>query len=286
MSENFNKKGVEHYIAEDVYDNRGMLLLRKGQKVTDKIKIKLEELGKYVPEITNDVDDKENVVMASNDTQSPLLAPTTKELGEKMNIRDVSLLEKPNKVLSTIIFESKTKPWWVHVNALGNYVDWLYTHSIDVAMISLMMAEKLGYSDEELFNIGVGTLLHDVGKLLVPKSIIQKPGSLTDAEMSIMRQHCELGVSSLEGFNLPQEYMDIVMQHHERLDGSGYPQGLKGDEICRNAKIVMVADAIDSITSYRPYRKPQKMDTAIKKLKKEKEKYPQDLISLLEKILG
>jgi len=169
---------------------------------------------------------------------------------------------------------------------LSNYVDWLYTHSIDVAVISLMMAIELGYSDEELFNIGLGTLLHDIGKLLIPKSIIQKPETLTDMEMSLVRQHCELGKSSLEGFNFPKEYTDIVMQHHERLDGSGYPKGLKGGEICRNARIVMIADAVDAITAYRPYRQPQAMDAAIKKLRDEKERYPQEFISLLEKILG
>jgi len=149
-----------------------------------------------------------------------------------------------------------------------------------------MMAIELGYSDEELFNIGLGTLLHDVGKLLIPKSIIQKPESLTDMEMSLIKQHCELGRSSLEGLNFPKEYTDIVMQHYERLDGSGYPKGLKGDEICRNAKIVMIADSVDSTTYNRPYRQPQTMDVAIKKLRDEKEKYPQEFISLLEKILG
>ncbi len=202
-----------------------------------------------------------------------------------MNIRDSRILEKPNEVLINIIFKSKTKPWWIHVNALSNYVDWLYTHSIDVALISLMMAVELGYSDEELFTLGIGTLLHDVGKLLVPKSIIQKPESLTDMEMSLIRQHCELGMSSLEGLNLPKEYTDIVMQHHERLDGSGYPKGLKGNEICRNARIVMIADAIDSITSYRPYRQPQTISNAIKKLRDEEERCLQELVSLLEKIL-
>ena len=128
--------------------------------------------------------------------------------------------------------------------------------------------------------------MHDVGKLLVPKSIIQKPESLTDVEMSIVKQHCELGMSSLEGYNLPKEYLDIVLQHHERLDGSGYPQGLKGDEICRNARIVMIADSIESITSYRPFRQPQSMETAIGKLRDDEEKFPQELVILLEKILN
>lgn len=276
MSKLFSKKDSEYYTEKDIYDIRGMLLLSKGQKITNEIKTKLEKFGKFDPEESSSADDKQDVVLTS----------VTKKFAERMNIRDNRIIKKPNQVLSTIIFGSKTEPWWIHVKALSNYVDWLYTHSIDVAIISLMMAVELGYSDEEHFNVGLGALLHDVGKLLVPKSIIQKPGSLTAMEISLIRKHCELGRSSLEGFNLPKEYTDIVMQHHERLDGSGYPRGLKGDEICQNAKIVMIADAVDAITSFRPYRKPQTMDVAIKKLRNEEEKYSQELISLLEKILN
>ena len=202
-----------------------------------------------------------------------------------MNFHDDRVLMQPNKILCDIIFESKTKPWWIYINALANYVDWIYTHSIDVAMISLMMAVKLGYSDEELHNIGLGALLHDVGKLLVPKTIIEKLEPLTDTEKNYIRQHCELGMSSLKTFDLPEECTDIVLQHHERLDGSGYPKGLKKDEICRNAKIVMVADAVDAITSGRPYRLPRELDTAINILRIEGEKYSEDLVTLIEKVL-
>ena len=164
-------------------------------------------------------------------------------------------------------------------------MDWLYTHSIDVAIISLMMAVELNYKDKELWNIGLGALLHDVGKLLIPKSIIQKPGPLNHVEKVYIWQHCELGRCSLEPFNLPRECTDVVVQHHERLDGSGYPKGLKGNEICLNARIVMIADAVDAITSGRPYREPQTMDNAIKILRDNERKYSQDLIDLLERIL-
>lgn len=271
MAEYFIKKGSEYYTAQDIYDKRGMLLLSKGQKITAEVKNRLERLGKVDQEKSSDADNIQNVLLAQNDRQSTVLTPVTKEFVERMSIRDSRILEKPNDILINIIFESKTKPWWIYVNALSNYVDWLYTHSIDVAVVSLMMAVELGYSDEELTNLGIGAMLHDVGKLLVPKSIIQKPEKLTDSEMSLVRQHCELGMSSLESFNLPKEYMDIVMQHHERLDGSGYPKGLKGDEISRNSRIVMIADAVDAITSYRPYRQSQSMDVAINKLRNEKE---------------
>lgn len=203
----------------------------------------------------------------------------------RMNIHDGRILEIPNKILNTIIFDSKTEPWWIYVNALSNYVGWVYTHSINVTIISLIIAKELGYVGKELWNLGLGAFLHDVGKLLIPKDILQKPEALNDLEMAYMRQHCELGMISLKPYYLPKECTDIVLQHHERLDGSGYPQGLKGGEICRNARIVMVADAIDAISSSRLYRKPMDMDGAIWVLRDQGVKYPQDMVSLLEQIL-
>ncbi|OLN33552.1 HD-GYP domain-containing protein [Desulfosporosinus metallidurans] len=267
MSETIAKKNI--------YDKNGVLLLAKDQKTTDAVIAKLKKHGSYEQEAPVNSDIRQSVA-----TFSIALA-----LGERMNIRNDRVLEYSNKVLSTVIFESKTKHWWMFVNALSNYVDWLYTHSIDVAIISLMMAVELGYTDEELWNIGLGAFLHDVGKLLIPKPIIQKPGPLNDMEMVYIRQHCELGMSSLEPFHLPKECTDIVLQHHERLDGSGYPKGLKGDEICRNARIVMIADVVDAITSGRPYKPIQEMDAAIKILRSDEGKYSKEFVSVLEKIL-
>lgn len=275
MSDKFIKKGTEYFTVKDIYDINGMLLLRKGQKVTAKTKARLDKIGTYILKKPNDVDDN----------QEDVLAPILMELGERINIHDYNILTQPNEILNTLLFESKAQPWWIYVNALSNYEEWIYTHSINVAMISIMIAVEMGYSDEELFNIGLGALMHDVGMLLVPKSIIEKKSKLTDYEMNIVKQHCELGKSSLEGFNLSHEYIDIIMQHHERLDGSGYPYGLKGYEICRNARIVMVANSIDAITSYRPYRPPYDMNTAIEILRSEEGKYPQEIITLLERIL-
>ena len=142
----------------------------------------------------------------------------------RKNIKDPKLLDKPAGILSKIIFESKSEPWWIYVNALSNYVAWLYTHSVDVAMISLMITNQLGYAEDDLLNLGLGTLLHDVGKLLVPKSIIEKPGALSEAEMMIIKQHCDLGISSIERFDLPKAYTDIILYHPEKMDGSGYPR--------------------------------------------------------------
>lgn len=267
MSENFTDKNI--------YDKNGILLLAKGQKMTGALIEKLKRFERYEQEAHVNFDVKQGVVTSR----------IAQALGERMNIRDNHVLKYANKVLSTIIFESKTKPWQVFINALSNYVDWLYTHSIDVALISLMMAVELRYNDEELWNIGLGAFLHDVGKLLIPKSIIQKPRPLNDMEMVYMRQHCELGMDSLEPYCFSKECTDIVLQHHERLDGSGYPKGLKGDEICPNARIVMISDVVDALTSYRPYKSLQEMDAAIKILRSDEAKYSKEFVSVLEKIL-
>lgn len=265
----------DNIAKEDIIDNEGRLLLRKGQILTDGIIQRLKRYGKFNPEEFADSDNKQS------DTQTI----TPEEFITRKNIRNPLLLAKPTNILNNIIFESKAKSWWIHVQALFNYVDWLYTHSIDVAMISMMMAVELGYSDNGTYELGLGALLHDVGMLLVPKSILSKPGELTEAEWSIIKQHCYLGVSSLQGYNLSQNYMDIIIQHHERLDGSGYPKGLREPEICRNAKIVMVANDFDAMTSYRPYMKLLKVEDAKKILSDKEKKYPQDLVSLLFKIL-
>ena len=276
MSNKFFKKDSEYFTLHDIYDTNFILLLRKGQKVTSKTKARLDNIGIIKFEKSNDDVD---------DNKGDVLAPILKELGEKIHIRDNNILKKPYETLNTLLFESIVDPWWFYINALCNYDEWIYTHSINVAMISIMIAVEIGYRDEDLRILGLGALMHDVGMLFVPKSIIEKKTTLTDNEMEVIRRHCEFGMSSLERFNLPQEYIDIIMQHHERLDGSGYPYGLKGDEICRNARVVMVANAIDAITSYRPYRPPYEMNTAIEMLRSEEEKYPQDIITLLEEIL-
>jgi putative nucleotidyltransferase with HDIG domain len=274
-SKYFIEKNLECFTKKNIYDKNGNLLLSKDKKITDEIKIKLKERGNYYQEKSNGFDKKKNTV----------LAPIIQTFGERKNIRNLRRMEQPHKILNNIIFESKAKPWWIYVNALSNYVDWIYTHSIDVAMISLMMAVELGYNDKDQWNIGLGAFLHDVGKLLVPKAIIQKPGPLSDIETVCIRQHCELGTSSLKAFDLPKECTDIILQHHERLDGSGYPRGLKEDEISLNARIVMIADVLDGISSPRPYKQALKMEAAINILRLDEKKFSQELVLLLEKVL-
>ena len=148
-----------------------------------------------------------------------------------------------------------------------------------------MMAIEMKYTDKELWDLGLGAFLHDVGKLLIPKSIIQKASLPNEMDKVFIQQHCELGVSSIRPYSLSKESTDVILQHHERLDGSGYPHGLKGNAISRNAQIVMIADFVDEITSGRPHRPIYEIDTAMGILTIEREKYSQEYVEIMNKLL-
>jgi putative nucleotidyltransferase with HDIG domain len=126
-----------------------------------------------------------------------------------------------------------------------------------VQTLAVELAVRLGMTDaDDLRALSLAALLHDVGKLDIPDAILQKPGALTAAETAIMQSHANRGATRLTTLGLPSAVTTIVRHHHEHWDGSGYPWGLKGNEIPLGARIVAVADSFDALTSDRPYRAP------------------------------
>jgi len=140
-----------------------------------------------------------------------------------------------------------------------------FTHSANVGVYSVLLAKSLGHYDREtLVRIGRGALLHDIGKLGVPQDLIQKKGPLTPAEREMMRRHAGLGLINLKHIDdIDFGQLMMVYQHHERLDGTGYPVQLQGDEIHEWARICAVADVFEALTSHRPYRRPLTTDDAL-----------------------
>ena len=130
-------------------------------------------------------------------------------------------------------------------------------HVKRVAEYTAILARKLNYSENEVHDISIASMLHDVGKIMIPNSILDKPGRLTDEEFSIMRQHVVYGETMLKGVkgNIMQLGADIAGCHHERWDGTGYVKHLKGEEIPLHARIVSVADVFDALVSVRSYKK-------------------------------
>lgn len=129
-------------------------------------------------------------------------------------------------------------------------------HQISVAKIAVEISSVLGISGHDLLGIQLGALLHDIGKIGVPLEYLTKTTRLTDPEMTMMKLHPEIGFNILKNVEMPWPVRDIIHQHHERLDGSGYPFGLSGDDIVPEAQIIAVADAVDAMLNPRPYRGP------------------------------
>src|SRR3989440_9792576 len=135
-------------------------------------------------------------------------------------------------------------------------------HSKRVTAFTIAIARAMGLSGERIRIIARGAFLHDIGKMAIPDAILRKPGALTPEETEIMREHCFRGYQMLKKIPFLAEASEIVYAHQERYDGTGYPRGLRGDEIPLGARIFSIADTLDAITSDRPYRAAQPISVA------------------------
>ncbi len=135
-------------------------------------------------------------------------------------------------------------------------------HSRRVLLYSVKIAEAIGGMEDQLKTLGMGAWLHDIGKLAIPDSILLKPGALNEQEREIMERHVELGYDLVKGIPFLADAAEIILAHHERHDGSGYPRGLRGKDIPMCARIFAVADSFDAMTSDRPYRSALPVQTA------------------------
>lgn len=151
--------------------------------------------------------------------------------------------------------------------ALEIHDEYTSSHQKNVSFICDLIATELSMDERERKGLIIGALVHDIGKIAVPSQILNKTGRLSLAERLLLQYHCEVGAQIFNKVSLPWPVVDMISQHHERLDGSGYPRGLKGDEIILDARIIAVADTFDAIASDRPYRKALGSSKAIEVLK-------------------
>lgn len=142
-------------------------------------------------------------------------------------------------------------------------------HSQRVCRYSIEMARAMGWSNKDLENLARGAYLHDIGKLGIPDGILLKPGPLTPDERSVMQQHVQIGFDIVKDIPFLADTAEIILMHHERFDGGGYPRRLKGDEILPGARIFAVADTLDAITSDRPYRRASSFEGAVETIRRQ-----------------
>lgn len=255
---------VDKTASLDLFDATGMLLLKKGLCITEPIRKRLKLREIYV---------LGDHLESSVSLGQPKAFPNdvyVKLVGSLWSIYHGSSLIKPEQIEETvalvgiILKEIENSKIHLEFQLLSMSLDYkwlrehdygLFTHVLNVALLSAMMGMQLGYTGQRLNHLTLGALLHDLGKLKVPMEILNKPGSLTEAEYSIVKNHPLDGAEMLKDVLLPNSVMAMVKEHQERWNGKGYPFGLNGNGIHFNAQIIAVVDVYEALTADRPYRK-------------------------------
>lgn len=155
----------------------------------------------------------------------------------------------------------------INLARLKNKNDYTYMHSVAVCALMVSLAKQLGLDDGQIRQAGLAGLLHDIGKMMIPDEILNKPGKLTDAEFAAVKNHPSEGHKMLlEGNGVSEAALDVCLHHHEKVDGSGYPEGLTSSQISLYAKMGAVCDVYDAITSNRPYKNGWEPAESIRKM--------------------
>ncbi|MDD5035136.1 MAG: PAS domain S-box protein [Methylococcaceae bacterium] len=191
--------------------------------------------------------------------------------GIVVNSRDITVrkqMEQDNLAASALLKSALEAAIGAMATALEQRDPYTAGHQRRVAELAVAIAEEMGLAAEAIEGIHFGGLIHDIGKISVPVEILSKPGLLSDVELDLIKTHAEAGYQIVKGIAFPWPVADMVRQHHERLDGSGYPQSLKGGQIVLEARILAVADVLEAMTANRPYRPGLDLDAALAELKR------------------
>ena len=244
-------------LAKTIMSLDGKVLLAAGMEITEEYKRKLQanriseiyiedEISKdiQVPEVVRE----EIVYEAKQMVKAMMTKPSV-----KTSIDGRKVMEIVDKIISSIL---ANKDIIANLCDIRSVDDYTFSHSVNVCILSLIIGIGLGYSGDRLRELGVGSILHDIGKVMVPNDILKKPYQLTSEEFEEIKKHTYYGYEILKntsGISMTASY--IALEHHERIDGSGYPYQLKDDNIHKAARIVAVSDVYDALTSDRIYRK-------------------------------
>lgn len=253
-------------LARSIYTETGMVLVGAGVVLTDRMIARLKEkniTSLYIMDSRTDDIVVDTVISEETRREAmSLIHETFQAVGDtsskkwKNVFADKLFGRELRQVMSAIADEVKNCRSAMNLMADAcAYDNYIFSHSFNVALYSTAIAMKTGFSEKEVLEIGTGGLLHDIGKTCVPDEILQKPGRLDPDEFELMKKHAE------QGFEMLRKLDDISLvvahcayQHHERWDGSGYPRGLKGEDIHPYARLMAVADVFDALTTHRVYR--------------------------------
>lgn len=245
-------------LARPLISANGKILLQSGVRLTRKYIEKLQELGidtMFIEDDTfDDVEIHTSVSAKTREVAYSALQNLSKNLNGN-NFSNLNLQEIENAVQSIIEDLLCSRDLILNVHDIQGYDDYTFQHSVNTTIIALIMAISMGWPEHRLLELGMGVLMHDVGKIKVPPEILNKKGRLTEEEFAEIKKHAEYGFEILRNcrdVNLLSAH--VALQHQERWDGSGYPRGLKGTEIHEYGRLAAVADVYEALTSKRVYR--------------------------------
>lgn len=251
-------------LAQTIHNENGLVLLRQGITLSETMIERLTRQGiTYVyieDESTKDIYVNLAIPYDLRINATKTIKETFRDLKSQAFTDKSYLFNKKEKKLTTIV-EQIANIITREEEAISLLADILVTddytfqHSLNVTIYALALGTKLKLSNKELIELGIGSILHDIGKLFIEEDILKKPDKLSDKEYEIMKQHAQLGFDYIRHHtDLPTVVAHCAYQHHERLDGSGYPRQLKDKDIHIYGKILGISDVFDAVTSNRVYR--------------------------------
>lgn len=270
------------YLAKTIHDSKGTVLLSKGYRLNSIVLRKIEESGILSLYVNDEYSDNEiediikpelrqkavktikgsfeSLAKQGSQAFTSSVQQKKQEMDKKFQyINSISKLA--DDIVDEIASQKNILINLVDIKSMDNYT---YEHSISVTVLSIILGMELKYDKMRLTELAVGALLHDIGKIFVPKELLVKQGKLTNDEFKIIREHTTKGHDYLKN----DSYISIVssniaLQHHEKYDGTGYPNGIKGEKIHDYARIAAIADVYDALTSDRPYRRAASPNEAV-----------------------
>lgn len=260
------KSGIK--LGKSIYNENGKVLLSQGIELTDKL---IEKLKKYhistiyiEDEVSEGIEIVESIPEELRAEAVNIITEGFKTIvnlnSNKSNLQGMiksgRAIRSFQKIFSDILSCLNENKHALNLLASTKiHENHVYTHSLNVSIYACQLAIENGLPLKNIEEIGLGALLHDIGKMNIPPEILNKPGKLTDDEFELIKSHCEFGFEALRKIHeIPIPVAHCALQHHERIDGFGYPRGLADDKIHKYAKILSVADVFDAVTSQRVYR--------------------------------
>jgi putative two-component system response regulator len=194
---------------------------------------------------------------------------TLKKMRETLNRHNVDLEDQVQKKTALLqeIFNATVEAMALMAESRDPYTA---GHQHNVARFATVIAQRMGLDEGRVESVRIAGLLHDIGKIRIPVALLNRPGKLLQAEWELIKIHSTVGYMILKNIPFPWPIAEIVYQHHERINGSGYPKGLKDGEILLESKILAAADFLEAFSSHRPYRPAQKMESALQELSDQK----------------